>query len=173
MKKIFAILGILSATSLPAQAEIKFIPPHAETHTTQTCVKTTETEIAALFDEWNAALATLEPHNVAMLYAHDAVLLPTVSNIPRTTHNEIEDYFVHFLEKKPQGRIDWHIINIGCNTASDTGLYTFTLHDKHGKTKQLAARYSFVYEYDDDQWLIEHHHSSMMPEKMKKQKSHH
>ena len=36
--------------------------------------------IAALFDEWNAALATKDPETVANLYAHDAVLLPTVSN---------------------------------------------------------------------------------------------
>lgn len=36
--------------------------------------------IASLFDEWNAALATKDPQQVANLYAHDAVLLPTVSN---------------------------------------------------------------------------------------------
>ena len=172
MKKIFVVFGIFSTISLSTQAETKFIPPHAETHNSVVCVKTTETEIAAMFDEWNAALATLDAHNVAMLYAHDAVLLPTISNKPRTTHDEIEDYFVHFLEKKPQGKIDWRIINIGCNTASDTGLYTFTLHEKHGRIKKVAARYSFVYEYDDDQWLIEHHHSSVMPEKNKKQKNH-
>lgn len=173
MKKIFAILSILSTTSLSVQAEIKFVPPHAETHNNVTCVKTTETEIAALFDRWNAALATLDAHNVAMLYAHDAVLLATLSNEVRPTHEKIEDYFVHFLEKKPQGHIDSRTINIGCNTASDTGLYTFTLHEKNGKVKKVAARYSFVYEYDDDQWLIEHHHSSMMPEKIKKHTTHH
>jgi uncharacterized protein (TIGR02246 family) len=36
--------------------------------------------IASLFDTWNQALATKDPHRVADLYAHDAVLLPTVSN---------------------------------------------------------------------------------------------
>lgn len=36
--------------------------------------------IASLFDDWNAALATKDPQQVANLYAHDAVLLPTVSN---------------------------------------------------------------------------------------------
>lgn len=172
MKKIFAILGILSATSLSVQAETPFIPPHAETHNSVPCVKVTEAEIAALFDNWNAALATLDAHNVSMLYAHDAVLLATLSNEVRPNHEKIEDYFVHFLEKKPQGRIDSRSISIGCNTASDTGLYTFTLHEKNGKIKEVPARYSFVYEYDDDQWLIEHHHSSLMPESVKKQKNH-
>lgn len=37
-------------------------------------------EVAALFDAWNAALATKNPETVASLYGHDAVLLPTVSN---------------------------------------------------------------------------------------------
>jgi hypothetical protein len=36
--------------------------------------------IASLFDDWNQALATKDPETVANLYAHDAVLLPTVSN---------------------------------------------------------------------------------------------
>jgi hypothetical protein len=36
--------------------------------------------IATLFDDWNEALATKNPEKVANLYAHDAVLLPTVSN---------------------------------------------------------------------------------------------
>jgi uncharacterized protein (TIGR02246 family) len=36
--------------------------------------------IASLFDDWNQALATKDPEKVASLYAHDAVLLPTVSN---------------------------------------------------------------------------------------------
>lgn len=172
MKKILAVLGILSVAPISIHAEVPFVHPHTETHNAANCVKVTEAEIAALFDRWNAALATLIPENVASLYAHDAVLLATLSNEVRPTHEKIQDYFVHFLEKKPQGQIDSRIINIGCNTASDTGLYTFTLHKKNGKMKKVPARYSFVYEYDDDQWLIEHHHSSLMPEKIKKQKSH-
>lgn len=40
-----------------------------------------ETEaIKAQFTRWNSALATLDPKNVAALYAPDGVLLPTVSN---------------------------------------------------------------------------------------------
>jgi uncharacterized protein (TIGR02246 family) len=129
-----------------------------------TCTKTSAQDIAALFDRWNAALATLDPDKVVALYAPEAVLLPTVSNKPRTTHEEIRDYFVHFLAKKPQGKIDLRIIKIGCNIASDTGLYTFTLHDTKGKATKVSARYSYVYEYLNGQWLIEHHHSSAMPE---------
>ena len=161
MKKLCSILfiGVITAvTTLPIQAE-----------DTMTCTKTSAQEIAALFDRWNASLATLDPDKVTALYAPDAVLLPTVSNKPRTNHEEIRDYFVHFLAKKPQGKIDFRIIKIGCNIASDTGLYTFTLHDKKGKAKKVSARYSFVYEYLNGQWLIEHHHSSAMPEPVRVQ----
>lgn len=166
MKKLLAIVGLATATCLSTVYAQEFAPIHAETHNNVQCTKTNEDEIKALFERWNAALATLDPEEVSAEYAHDAILLPTLSDIPRTNHDEIKDYFVHFLQKKPQGKINTRTIKIGCNIASDTGLYTFTIHEKNGKTKTVQARYSFVYEYDDDQWLIEHHHSSLMPEQL-------
>ncbi|MEN9756227.1 MAG: hypothetical protein RL755_414 [Pseudomonadota bacterium] len=170
MKKMMPII-LLSAIPLCSTYAQNFTPIHAETHNSFTCIKTNEEDIAALFDRWNAALATLDPNEVTAQYAQDAVLLATLSDKPRSNHEEIKDYFVHFLQKKPQGKIDRRMISIGCNTASDTGIYTFTVHEK-GKTKQVQARYSFVYEYDDDQWLIEHHHSSLMPEQFFKAAKH-
>lgn len=129
------------------------------------CTEVSKKEIASLFDRWNASLQTLDPAKVAANYAADAVLLPTVSNTPRTTTDGIKDYFVHFLEKHPKGVINSSTIYIGCNMAYDVGTYTFTLIDKAGKASEVAARYSYVYEFKDGQWLIKHHHSSMMPEK--------
>jgi len=156
MKQLCSLLFLIVLTAATT--------PRVHAQDTVTCTKTSAQDIAALFDRWNAALATLDPDKVVTLYAPYAVLLPTVSNKPRTNHEEIRDYFVHFLEKKPQGHIDFRIIKIGCNSASDTGLYTFTLHDSKGKTKKVAARYSYVYEYLNGRWLIEHHHSSALPE---------
>ena len=156
MKKLFSMLFIIVITAayiLPVQAK-----------DTRTCTKTSAPDIAALFDRWNASLATLDPDKMVALYTPEAVLLPTLSNKPRTNHKEIRDYFVHFLEKKPHGKIDFRIIKIGCDSASDTGLYTFTLHEAQGKVQKVSARYSYVYEYLDGKWLIEHHHSSAMPE---------
>lgn len=129
-----------------------------------TCVDASEQEIAALFDRWNNSLATLDPTRVAANYSETAVLLPTVSNVPRDTPEEIQDYFVQFLLKKPQGAINERTIKIGCNQASDVGIYTFTLHDEQGKASTAVARYSYIYSYQNGRWLIDHHHSSLMPE---------
>jgi uncharacterized protein (TIGR02246 family) len=123
-----------------------------------------QNEIAGLFDQWNAALATGDPEKVADLYGPNAVLLPTLSNQLRTNHAEIVDYFEHFLEGKPQGVIDHEIITvIDEQTALNTGIYTFTLI-KDGQLQNVPARYTFVYQKENGHWLILNHHSSRMPE---------
>ena len=124
------------------------------------CMAVSEQEVKALFDRWNDSLKTHDAEAVVANYASDAVLLPTVSNKPRTNHDEIKAYFKDFLKINPQGTIDTRTIKIGCNIAQDVGTYTFSL--KGGK--KVAARYTFVYEYVNDKWLIAHHHSSAMPE---------
>lgn len=65
----------------------------------------TTKEVSDLFGLWNSALETGNPDTVAMRYAKEAVLLPTKSDIPRSDYDGIRDYFVHFLEKKPKGKI--------------------------------------------------------------------
>ncbi|MCY1391314.1 Calcium/calmodulin dependent protein kinase II association domain protein [compost metagenome] len=129
---------------------------------TEACKATSEQEISALFDRWNRSLQTGDPHKVVANYAERSVLLATVSNKPRLTPSEKEDYFHHFLENKPVGTIDWRMIEIDCNSAVDAGLYTFTF----GTTgAQVKARYTYTYKWDGQQWLITSHHSSAMPEK--------
>ena len=75
----------------------------------------TEDEVRGLFDLWNNALATLDPKAVALRYAKKGVLLPTVSDTPRTNFAQIEDYFVNFLKLKPQGKILESYVTIGKN----------------------------------------------------------
>jgi len=121
-------------------------------------------EIAALFDRWNAALATGKPKQVASLYAPNGVLQPTVSNEVRVGPAAIERYFVDFLKAKPQGVIDDREIRmLDANTALDAGVYTFTL-TKDGKPVKVQARYTYLYEKIGGEWKIMNHHSSAMPE---------
>ncbi|MFD0148069.1 SgcJ/EcaC family oxidoreductase [Streptomyces sp. NPDC055721] len=124
-----------------------------------------EREIAALFDQWNAALRTGDPEKVADRYAEDAVLLPTASPRIRTERAEIVDYFAHFLQKKPRGEKVRSVIHVlDRNSALDAGLYRFHLTDpKTGVTKAVDARYTYEYEKRDGRWLIVNHHSSVLP----------
>jgi len=127
-------------------------------------VQASEAEIKYLFDRWNNALQTGDSAAVTAYYSNDAVLLPTVSNQVRTDHEGIQDYFSYFLALQPNGRIDEQNISINGNIAIDAGIYTFTL-TKDGQEQKVQARYSFVYERQNDgEWLIVNHHSSAMPE---------
>nr|WP_232080911.1 nuclear transport factor 2 family protein [Variovorax sp. SRS16] len=137
-------------------------PPGSTSARTEVCKATSEPEVAALFDRWNQSLQTGDAHKVVANYAEKSILLPTVSNTPRLNAAQKLDYFEHFLENKPFGRIDFRTIEIGCNTAVDAGLYTF----KFAKTGAVVeARYTYTYHWDGNQWLITSHHSSAMPEK--------
>lgn len=145
-----AALAVSSMAPIPVQAQTN-------------CPTVEEGDIAQLFDRWNASLQTGDPNAVVQNYAQNGVLLPTVSNQVRTNHDEIKDYFVKFLELKPQGKIDQQNIRSFCGVAIDSGIYTFTL-TRDGKPEQVQARYTFVYQKIDDNWVIVEHHSSAMPE---------
>lgn len=127
------------------------------------CKETSVQEIESLFERWNDALETGDAHKVVANYAQESILLPTVSNKPRITAEEKLDYFEHFLENKPSGEIDFRMIQVGCNTAFDAGLYTFTFG---ATSEQVRARYTYTYKWDGKDWRITSHHSSAMPEKI-------
>jgi uncharacterized protein (TIGR02246 family) len=158
MKTVSVLLAVLALALAGCSSGSSNAEPAAGT---EVCQPTDEQAIAALFDRWNASLQTGDVHEVAANYAERSVLLPTLSNTPRVTLAEKEDYFEHFLENQPAGKIDSRMIFIGCNSAVDSGLYTFTF----GTTgQQVPARYTYTYEWDGEQWLITSHHSSGMPE---------
>lgn len=151
MKAAALLLALASVPSL----SLAEMPQH-----TEVCVAATEQDIAALFDRWNESLKTGDPYKVVANYASKSVLLATVSSKPRFTADEKADYFRHFLENQPEGRIDSRTIELDCNLAIDEGLYSFTFK-KTGAT--VKARYSFTYKWDGKQWLITSHHSSRLP----------
>merc|ERR1711990_612840 len=105
-----------------------------------------EEQARNLFYLWNSALATLDSDAVAKRYAKKGVLLPTVSDTPRTDFDSIKDYFDHFLTLKPQGEILESYTTTGPGWCEDVGIYEFTLGKDGSKVK---ARYTFVYVYED------------------------
>lgn len=142
-------LALLSLPSLHAQAAVEL------------CHPTPEVEIENLFSLWNASLQTGDATQVAALYREDAILLPTVSAVPRLSHEARLDYFRHFLKDGPTGRLDTQQVQIGCNEATAAGLYTFEMASTG---KRIAARYTFTYRWDGQRWLITQHHSSLLPQ---------
>ncbi len=126
----------------------------------QACAPIDAPAVAELFDHWNAALRSGEPEQVTSLYSSDALLLPTLSAEPRSTPDGIRDYFEGFLAGRPQGRIEYRSIQLGCNEAMDAGSYSFRFADGH----VVQARYTFVYVFSDGRWQIQHHHSSLVPD---------
>ncbi|WP_296226140.1 SgcJ/EcaC family oxidoreductase [Ralstonia sp. UBA689] len=151
--------GITKIALLSALALCSTHAPAAQA-ATESCVTTSEQDIAALFDRWNASLQTGDATRVVANYAPDSILLPTVSNRPRLSAEEKLDYFHHFLEKHPVGTIDFRKIEIDCNSAIDAGLYTFAFDNG----SRVRARYTFTYKWDGEQWRITSHHSSKLPE---------
>ncbi|MCY1391415.1 hypothetical protein D9M71_62560 [compost metagenome] len=151
MKRTFAILISLATFGVgTAQAEIKPMDCHS----------VNQQEVVALFDRWNDTLKTGDAQQVAALYASDAILLPTVSKTPRLTTEEKVDYFQHFLKDRPTGTLDTSHVQITCNNALNTGLYTFRFA---ATNKEVKARYTFTYHWNGEQWLISSHHSSLLP----------
>lgn len=117
-------------------------------------------EIPALFEAWNSALQTGDPKQVVALYESNAILLPTISNQVRHNPEELEDYFVAFLDRGPSGVIDEANVRVFGDVAINSGVYTFTFKDG----AKVQARFTFVYRWNGQVWKIVEHHSSAMPE---------
>lgn len=117
-------------------------------------------DISALFHQWNYALQTRDPKQVVELYETNAILIPTVSNQVRYKREEIEDYFVGFLAKGPAGELEASNIRVYGDIAIHSGVYIFTFSDN----ANVPARFTFVYRWNGQRWLIIEHHSSQMPE---------
>lgn len=129
-----------------------------------TCAKLTPAQLDSKFAEVNAAWASKNPDRATALFDQDAVLLATLAGMPRTNPAGIRDYFVEFLQKSPVATLDSSTIKSGCNWALRAGSWTVNLTDKAtGAKSAVKARYTFLYQYEQGAWKIEHLHSSVMP----------
>lgn len=159
------ILSLITAAALIAAGAPISASAMPTAPSTRTCPAATTADIAAQFQRFSDAWATRDPDVVTALFTDEPVLLATVSNTPRTTPAGVRDYFVSFLTNQPVGRIDTGTIEIDCHTASRVGTWTVSLTDPTtGQMRDVHARYSFIYRFEDGVWKIDHLHSSMMPE---------
>ena len=159
-KMKYLMLPLIAAVAVSGTSAVAATKGNA-----QRCAPVSVPSVEGQFAKFNAAWATKDPAKVTALFTRDAVLLPTVSNTPRTTPEGINNYFVKFLEGSPVGTINTSTVKLGCNMASRLGTWTVTFTDaKTGAKSDVKARYSFIYRMENGAWKIDHLHSSMMPE---------
>lgn len=158
--------AILAASGAAAIAfAVQPSPAAAHDHSAAAqCQPVTAAQVEAQFARFNNAWATGNPDTVTALFSNDAVLLPTVSNRPRTDAAGVRDYFVGFLRGQPVGEIKTSTVHIGCNIATRLGTWQVTLNGANGARNTVHGRYSFIYRYVDGDWKIYHLHSSLNPE---------
>jgi uncharacterized protein (TIGR02246 family) len=124
-------------------------------------------EIAqANFQRWNEALQTKDAKQVAEMYTADNLFLPTMSPDFKRGTTGAEEYFTHFLEKNPVGKItEDGVISVSPDAYLHTGMYDFEIDNKETGGRQIAkARFSYLWQKDEKgNWKIAHHHSSVLP----------
>ena len=127
-----------------------------------------EAAVQKAFYAWCAAIGQAKgnPQVVVKYYAPGAILLPTLSEeILVNKKGGLDGYFKKLtslpdIQCTPQKLIT----RVYTDTAVNSGLYKFTYKNDKGHPEIISARFTFVYQKYDNQWLINKHHSSKMPE---------
>ncbi len=122
--------------------------------------------ITRAYNAWATAVADADCDgaDVAVLYTPQAILLATfkdyVAGRPAITH-----YFDDLTCKENLTVTTQRITTerVGAMGYA-TGLYTFKYDTVDGTTIDVPARFTFVFERRNGQWLIVNHHSSMAPQ---------
>ena len=115
--------------------------------------------VSELLQKWVGAIKSGDPKQVTNLYHDDGILLGTFSNKERVGHELILEYFENLLKSPVDVEIVSEHPHDFESAAVNSGLYNFVTN---GKT--INARFSFVYNKDNNEWKIVSHHSSVMPE---------
>ena len=111
-----------------------------------------------LLQKWVSAIKGGDANQVVNLYHEDGILLGTFSNKERVGHGLILEYFENLLKSPVEVEIVTEHPIVFESVAVNSGLYNFVTG---GKT--INARFSFVYQKDNDEWKIVSHHSSVIP----------
>lgn len=96
--------------------------------------------------------------------------MPTLNPELKKGKDGAKEYFHHFLEKNPEGKIIEDMIQeVSFDESGETisfihsGLYNFEVGGPDQR-EVVAARFTFVYAKNKDgHWEILHHHSSLVP----------
>lgn len=121
-------------------------------------------DVEAATARWIDAFNRRSSADIVALYAADAVFFGTSSQVLRDRPELVRDYFKG-LASQGDAVISMgdHRVQVFGLIAINTGYYTRTTQ-QDGRAVQTPARFSFVYEKRDGQWMIVNHHSSAFPQ---------
>ena len=116
-------------------------------------------------DRWFAEVKTGDPDRVTALYSADAILLPTLRGDVKEGQQRIREYLSQdFLPRNPVGScVERHTRVIG-DVGVNSGIYRFLMTGTDSGRAMAEARFTFVYQWIEDDWKIIEHHSSFNPE---------
>lgn len=124
-----------------------------------------EKDVEKQLNRWFSALKTGDSAKVTELYSKDAILLSTLKGDVKQGHRKIRGYFErNFLPKQPIGKAEEPYTRLLGGIAVNSGLYSFKINGEGKKRVTVQARYTFVYQWQDNDWKIVEHHSSLNPE---------
>ncbi|WP_193763238.1 nuclear transport factor 2 family protein [Methylorubrum sp. Q1] len=113
-------------------------------------------------EQWIAAVEKLSVDDTTRLYTENALLVPTLEDGVPNTPATRRAYFEKFLSQDSLScKIDLQVDHASGKDDAVLigGLYTFEII-KNRKKEIIPARFLFVFEEFDGQWLITGHHSS-------------
>jgi uncharacterized protein (TIGR02246 family) len=125
---------------------------------------TPEDEVHARLEQWIATFNSHDADRLSQLYDQNARLLSTGGNEkPLDGRETIHVYFIPFMKRGDTVALDHDdAVKVFSNIAVETGYYHFNIFPD-GKPDVWVARYTFVFEKKDGNWVILHQHSSRVP----------
>lgn len=150
MKKQFALLSVLLFLSACATSS------YEDNESTK--------KAKQQLNNWVEAIKSRDAKKIVKLYDDEAVLLATFAKDPIVNQKNRLTYFEGLAKKSGlRVKIDKAYYEENGDIAFANGLYTFS-YEQGGRTVNVPARFSFVFEYEPDEgWEIESHHSSLIP----------
>lgn len=110
--------------------------------------------------DWASTMQTNDIKRILALYDKNAVLLGTIANSFEVKRVNIKDYFVEFLGKNIIDKVTYlSVINQKSSNNPDllisSGVYVFDM----GNGPSVQARFSFVFNVDQPDFILNHHSS--------------
>lgn len=125
-----------------------------------------ETFVQQRYQNWCQAMGTArgDAKQIVRFYAPHAILLPTLSSkILINDNHGLDDYFAKLTAHNQFKCTPQKIITqLFGSIAINSGTYTFSYRDDKHQLKKVPARFTFVYQKQNDKWMIVNHHSSKL-----------